>query len=32
MDPMNLLDELTRPARWENLTILFADMRGFTQL
>jgi class 3 adenylate cyclase len=31
-DPMSLLDELTQPARWENMTILFADMRGFTQL
>ena len=30
--PMSLIDELTRPARWENMTILFADMRGFTQL
>jgi adenylate cyclase len=30
--PMELLEELERPARTELLTVLFADMRGFTQL
>jgi class 3 adenylate cyclase len=30
--PIELLEELTRPARTEDLSVLFADMRGFTQL
>jgi class 3 adenylate cyclase len=31
-DPRELLEELHRPARLEKISILFADMRGFTQL
>lgn len=30
--PTELIDELNRPAHRETITILFADMRGFTQL
>jgi class 3 adenylate cyclase len=30
--PIELLDELEKPARTETLSVLFADMRGFTQL
>lgn len=30
--PAELIDELNRPAHRETITILFADMRGFTQL
>lgn len=30
--PVELLDELSQPARSEDLSVLFADMRGFTQL
>lgn len=31
-DARQMLDELSRPARAEMISILFADMRGFTQL
>jgi class 3 adenylate cyclase/putative methionine-R-sulfoxide reductase with GAF domain len=31
-DLINLMNELHRPAHQERLTVLFADMRGFTQL
>lgn len=30
--PMEIIDELNRPAHRETISILFADMRGFTQL
>jgi class 3 adenylate cyclase len=31
-DPARLIEELTRPPRSEQVSVLFADMRGFTQL
>jgi class 3 adenylate cyclase/putative methionine-R-sulfoxide reductase with GAF domain len=30
--PMDLLKELNRPARQERMSVMFVDMRGFTQL
>jgi class 3 adenylate cyclase len=30
--PLELLKELSKPARQEKMSVLFADMRGFTQL
>ena len=30
--PLELLKELSKPARLERMSVLFADMRGFTQL
>lgn len=31
-DPLEIMDELNRPPRSEPLTLMFADMRGFTRL
>ena len=31
-DAADLVERINQPAQWERLTLLFADMRGFTQL
>jgi adenylate cyclase len=31
-DPLEIIEELQRPPRSERLTVMFADMRGFTRL